>query len=155
MVGGVEFPPHHPRSITTMRTTVTTIAVAGLVAAGAGTAAARPIDPIVRGNAAALHATPSQALRKHEHGLDRPTGPSEAALHALAMRDQAQAAYYRLRRHQTAAPAQAATVHVTRAPAVDGGFDWADAGIGAGLAAALLFSAAGASVLRRQHPATR
>jgi hypothetical protein len=44
-------------------------------------------------------------------------------------------------------------VHVTRI--TDGGFDWADAGIGAGLATALLLSAAGASAIRRQHPAVR
>jgi hypothetical protein len=44
-------------------------------------------------------------------------------------------------------------VHVTRI--TDGGFDWADAGISAGLATALLPSAAGASAIRRQHPAVR
>jgi len=40
-------------------------------------------------------------------------------------------------------------VRVARAPLADGGFDWADAGIGAGLSAALLLGAAGVAAIRR------
>ena len=48
----------------------------------------------------------------------------------------------------SAQPAPAAIVHVTR---VDDGFDWADAGIGAGVATGLLLlSAAGLAAVRRQ-----
>jgi hypothetical protein len=104
-----------------MRTTLTTIAVVALLAAGAGTASAR-VEPT--------------------------TGRAEAAQHAAAVRAQG------LHLEQLAAaaasrPLAPPVVHVTRV--ADGGFDWADAGIGAGLAAALLLSAAGVSTLRRQH----
>ena len=51
-------------------------------------------------------------------------------------------------------PVHAPIVHVTRAPVSDSGLEWSDVGIGAGLAAALLLSAAGVSGLRRR-PATR
>ena len=78
-----------------------------------------------------------------------PTGRADAAIRAQAMR--AQSLHY----EQLAAVAasreleRAPIVHVTRV--ADGGFDWTDAGIGAGLTAALLLSAAGVSSLRRQH----
>jgi len=120
-----------------MRTTLTTISVVALLAAGAGSAAARPADVPIAPSDAAL---PAQA--------DRPTARSDAALHAQAMRSQG--LHYR---HLTSVasstkPAPAPTVRVTR---VDDGFDWADAGIGAGVATALLLlSAAGMAATRRQ-----
>jgi hypothetical protein len=120
-----------------MRTTLTTISVAALIAAGAGSAAAHPADMPTPGGDAALNA---QAAT--------PTARTDAALHAKAMRSQG--LHYR---HLTSAasstkPASAPTVHVTR---VDDGFDWADAGIGAGVATALLLvSAAGIAAIRRQ-----
>jgi hypothetical protein len=81
----------------------------------------------------------------------RPGSPSDR-IDAATMRGLA------LQQRQLAAsagkPAPVEIVRVTRV--ADGGFDWSDAGIGAGLAAAVLLSAAGASTLRRQHsPATR
>jgi hypothetical protein len=105
-----------------MRATLTTAAVVALLAAGAGPAFARP-EPT--------------------------TGRADAAIHAAAVRVQG------LHQEQLAAvaasrpPAPAPVVRVSRV--ADGGFDWIDAGIGAGLVAALLLSAAGVSTLRRQH----
>jgi hypothetical protein len=140
-----------------MRATLTTISAVALLAAGAGPAAARTDLPTARGDAT-LHA---QAV--HEQRLqrrlttvarpDNPTARSGAALHAQAVREQ------RLQRRLTTAAsageaAPAPIVRVIRAPVTDGGFDWADAGIGAGLAAALLLSAAGVSAVRRQPPMT-
>jgi hypothetical protein len=121
MVGGVQFHPS-PRSIIQMRATLTTVSVVALLAAGAGTASARP---------------------------DVPTGRADAAIHAQAMR--AQSLHYEQLAAVAASrdPAPTPIVRVTRV--ADGGFDWADAGIGAGLAAAMLLSAAGVSTLRRQH----
>jgi hypothetical protein len=119
-----------------MRATLTTISVAALLAT-AGPASARPAD-----------VPPS-----HSAGAPR---------YAAAMRTQAARGPARqsLRNEQLAAvaasrrPAPAPSVRVTRV--VGGGFDWADAGIGAGLTAAVLLTAAGLSTLRRQHaPATR
>ena len=110
-----------------MRATITTITVAGLLAASAGSAVAR---------------------------TDPPTGLNDAVLHAQAMRYQAEAAYYRSHKAGTAASASAPThiVRVTRAPLADGGFDWADGGIGAGFAVALALSATGVAVVRRHSP---
>jgi hypothetical protein len=127
-----------------LRTILTTASVVALLATGAGSAAARPIDmPTTRIDADAMR-----------------------GIHADAMRYKAEAAYYLhhrnvapagkhqdLRNADQRAPAAPPVVHVTRL--ADGGFDWADAGIGAGLAAALLLSAAGASAIRRQQPAAR
>ena len=83
---------------------------------------------------------------------DTPSGG--AAVHAATMRSQS------LHDEQVAAVAASrelvpqSSAHLTRVE--DGGFDWADAGIGAGLTAALLLSAVGVSSLRREHtPATR
>jgi|tagenome__1003787_1003787.scaffolds.fasta_scaffold20961196_3 hypothetical protein len=115
-----------------MRTTLTTASVVVLLATGAGSAAARPIDLTDGAAARPTQPTASQALRDREHGIDQPAGPAVPA---------------------SRQPAPAPIVHVTRL--IDGGFDWADAGIGAGLTAALLLSAAGASALRRQHPVAR
>jgi hypothetical protein len=108
-----------------MRTTLTTAAVVALIAASAGPAVAKP---------------------------DIPTARGDAALHAQAMRAQG------IHEEQLAAVAASrpstppAVVHVTHTPLVDGGFDWADAGIGAGFAAALMLSVAGVSVARRHPP---
>jgi hypothetical protein len=110
-----------------MRTTLTTISVVGLLAAGAGTANARP---------------------------DIPPGRADAAHQAAAMRAQGlhqeQLAAVAASRPPSPASAPASVVHVTRL--ADGGFDWADAGIGAGFAAALLVGAAGVSTVRRHPP---
>jgi len=113
-----------------MRATLTSISVVALLAGSAGSAAARPAMPIAR---------------------------TDAALHAQAMRSQG-LHYAQLRRDVSTvvSPSEPAPVRVVRAPLVDGGFEWADAGIGAGLAAALLLSAAGVSAVRRHPPmATR
>ena len=108
-----------------MRSVLTSITVVALLAAGAGPAAAR---------------------------LDGPINVSPVAHHVKATGIQG-----RQFRHLGGDVAIAAKV--TRAPAVvvstpsaDSGFDWAAAGIGAGLAAALLLTAAGVSAVRRQHP---
>ena len=105
-----------------MRTTIITIAVAGLLATGAGTAAARPGEPIARADAAA-HAKAVRAVAAYDASLGRATASSR--------------------------PAPATVVRVTRTPLVDGGFDWADAGIGAGVVAALLLGAAGVALVQR------
>jgi hypothetical protein len=42
-------------------------------------------------------------------------------------------------------------VSVTRTPVAEPGVDWTAIAIGAGLAAALLFAAAGVAAVRRQH----
>ena len=113
-----------------MRTTLTAVSVAALLAAGAGSAAARPADVPIPRSDAALQAQ-----------ADIPTARTDAALHARAMRSLTNLA-------SSAKPAAAPTVRVTR---VDDGFDWADAGIGAGVATALLLlSAAGLATARRQ-----
>jgi hypothetical protein len=105
-----------------MRATLSTVATVGLLAAGTGTAVARP---------------------------DVQTARDDAALHAQAVRAQGAhlAAVASATQHRPPA-----TVQFTRSPLPDGGFDWADAGIGAGLTAALLLSAAGVSIARRQPP---
>ena len=121
-VCGVQFHPP-PRSIIPMRATLTTASVVALLAAGAGPAAARP-DTV-------------------------PTARADAAIHAQAMRSPGPPRRATRGRRRFARPEPAPIVRVTRV--ADGGFDWADAGIGAGLAAALLLSAAGVSTLRRQH----
>jgi hypothetical protein len=119
-----------------MRATLTTISVAALLAVGAGSAAARPADvPIDRSDAAPQAQT------------DVPPARTDATQHARAIRSLALH-----NRHAivapSAQPAPAPIVHVTR---VDDGFDWADAGIGAGVATALLLlSAAGLAATRRQ-----
>jgi hypothetical protein len=120
-----------------MRTALTAISVAALLAAGAGSAAARPADVPI---------TPSVTAPQAQ--ADIPTARTDAAQHAQAMRSQG--LHYR---HVTGVasstkPAPAPTVRVTR---VDDAFDWADAGIGAGVATALLLlSAAGVAAIRRQ-----
>ena len=109
-----------------MRATLTTIAVAGLLAASTGSAAAR---------------------------TDTPTARNDAALHAQAMRYQAETAYHH--DHGTSEPAPVPIVRVTRAAPADGGFDWADAGIGAGslLAMSLLALATTLFITHRRRAA--
>ena len=46
----------------------------------------------------------------------------------------------------------APVAHVAHTQIADDGIDWTDVGIGAGLAAALLLSAAGVTAVRRQPP---
>jgi hypothetical protein len=112
-----------------MRFALSSITVVALLAAAAGPAAAR---------------------------LDGPINVSPVTHHVKAAGIQG-----RQFRHLGGDVAIAAKV--TRAPAVvvatpavtDNGFDWADAGIGAGLAAALLLTAAGLAAVRRQHPTKR
>ena len=124
-----------------MRTTLTALSVAALLAAGAGSAAARPADvPIPRSDAP----LPAQT--------DGPTGRSDAAQHAQSIRSLGLQNRHLASVATSTKPAPAPIVHVTR---VDDGFDWADAGIGAGVATALLLlSAAGVAAVRRQ-PRTR
>ena len=120
-----------------MRTTLTAISVAALLAVGAGSAAARPADVPVASSDAAL---PAQT--------DVPTARTDAAQHAQAIRSLALHNRHLASVASSTKPAPAPIVHVTR---VDAGFDWADAGIGAGVATALLLlSAAGVAAIRRQ-----
>jgi hypothetical protein len=111
-----------------MHSTLTTITTIAVLAAGAGPAAAR---------------------------LDAPLSASHAAHHATATGVQGRQFRYLGRDLvAVAAPSERAPapiVRVAKPPAADGGFEWADAGIGAGLAAALLLSAAAASAIRRQR----
>ncbi|HEX4690549.1 MAG TPA: hypothetical protein VH276_07640 [Solirubrobacteraceae bacterium] len=71
-----------------------------------------------------------------------PEARSDAAIHAQAMRAQG------VHQMQLAK----APVQIARQPLIEGGFEWADAGIGAAFAAALLLSAAGVSAVRRHSP---
>jgi hypothetical protein len=105
-----------------MRSTLITIFTVALLAAGAGSAAARP-DMSSNRIDAANHA---------------------ASMRALARHDQVEAV--------ASPPAPAPIVRV--APVTDGGFNWIDAGIGAGLAAALMLVAAGVSAGRRHSTMT-
>jgi hypothetical protein len=130
MVSGVKF-PLTPRSITTMRSTLTAVSVAGLVAIGAASADARPTEQTARINAA-QHAATMRALGRHHADLRAGTTGTPG---------------YDAGRPSTATAAAAARsaprpiVRVVRAPAAHDGFDWADAGIGAGLAAGLMILA--------------
>jgi hypothetical protein len=120
-----------------MRSTLTTISVAALLAVGAGSAAAHPAD---MPNPGGVTAPQAQA--------DIPTARTDAALHAQAMRSQGLRYRHLTGVASSTKPAAAPTVRVTR---VDDAFDWADAGIGAGVATALLLvSAAGFVAIRRQ-----
>ena len=96
-----------------------------------GSAAARPdvAHRDVTSSVGSTVATRSLGVQ-HHYGIDLPTVPSLPR------------------------SAPVATVHVDQAPVSDSGVDWADIGIGAGLATALLLSAAGVSVLRRRPPMT-
>ena len=126
-----------------MRSTLTTISVAALIAAGAGSAAAHPADMPSPGSDAALRAQ-----------ADVPTARSDAAQHAQAMHTLGLHSRNVTGVATSTKPAPSPVVRVTR---VNDGFDWADAGIGAGVATALLLlSAAGIAAIRRQpRPASR
>jgi hypothetical protein len=114
-----------------MRTTITTASLVALLATGAGSAAASPrVDP-------GIHAQGLRYKAEAAYYLHHTTSPNA--------QDVARGVYPGMR------PAQPArTVAVARS-----GFDWGDAGIGAGLTAALLLSAAGAAAVLRQHPTPR
>jgi hypothetical protein len=115
-----------------MCATLTTVSAVALLAAGAGSAAARPADMLLHRSDAARHvqAIGTQPVNYRHLGGDRPTVASPTQR------------------------APAPIVRVTRAPLADGGFDWADAAIGAGLTAALLLGAAGVAAIRRPPSAT-
>lgn len=123
-----------------MRATLTTVSVVALLAVGAGPAAARPDIPTGRADAA-MHAQIMRAQGRHLQHLAA-LAASDAPAQSL---------------HDEQLPAVAASRDPAPAPIVrvtsvaDGGFDWADAGIGAAVAAALLLSAAGVLTLRRQY----
>jgi len=106
-----------------MRSTLTATAVVALLATTASAAAARPDAPLRDRHSSAGHAaTVLSRGVQHHYGIDaRPSSPGDAPV---------------------------ATVHVDPARVADGGVNWADIGIGAGLATALLLSAAGVSALR-------
>ena len=111
-----------------MRSTLTSITAAALLATSAGPVAARLDGPLT--STAANH----QATVASVHGRQyRHLGGDVVAV---------------------ATPNEfspAPIVRVATPPAADSGFAWADAGIGAGLAAALLLSAAAASAIRRHR----
>jgi hypothetical protein len=158
-----------------MRATITTATVVALLATGAGSAAARPADtptarpadaPTTRIDADAMRGIHVDGLRyqaqaayyRHHGNATLASKPAPApkpgqdyrspdARDAAAGRGTFNSPKVIVVKSQ---PQPA--VHVTHL--TDGGFDWADGAIGAGLAAALLLSAAGASALRRKHPAT-
>jgi hypothetical protein len=156
-----------------MRATITTGTVVALLATSAGTAAARPADmppshatdvPSASIDAGAMRGIDADGLRlqaeaaayRRDRDVALATRPSRAALPRQDLRspDTRDAAAGRRAGHgpQVVVVGQRPQrVRVTRL--ADGGFGWTDAGIGAGLATALLLSAAGASALRRQHPA--
>jgi hypothetical protein len=126
-----------------MRATVTTVSAVALLAASAGSASAFPVDPPLAGTTSPpRHVVTARA----PHGPHVSASRIDAANHALVVS--------RLSRldgvASTGAPmAQAGTAPIVRVTRVTGGFDWGDAGIGAGLTAALLLSAAGVASLRR------
>ncbi len=114
-----------------MRSTLTAISVVALLAAGASSAAARPADMPVRHSHATTHqpaavAVPTVGQQHRYLGSDARLVPSPL----------------------DSTPAR--TVHVATTRVADGGVNWADVGIGAGLAAALLLSAAGVWAARRE-----
>jgi hypothetical protein len=156
-----------------MRAIITTGTVVALLATGAGTAAARPADmppshetgvqraSIGAGAMRGIHADglrlqAEAAAYRHDRDVAFATRRSRGGVPRQDLRspDARDAAAGRRTGHgpQVVVVRQhAQPVRVTRL--ADSGFGWADAGIGAGLATALLLSAAGASALRRQHPA--
>ena len=118
-----------------MRSTLTTISVVALLATGASSAAARPADVPVRQGRATTHqpapvTVPTVGQQHRYLGSDARLVPS-----AL---------------DSTPTP----TVRVATTRIADGGVNWADVAIGAGLAAALLLSAAGLWAARREPPMT-
>lgn len=119
-----------------MRFTLTTMSVVALLAVGASSAVARPADMQIG----------------HSHAIRQPVSvsgsvPSVGQLHRYIGSD---ARLVRSPLGSTPAPA----VHVATTRVADRGINWADVGIGAGLAAALLLLAAGVWAARREHPMT-
>jgi hypothetical protein len=119
-----------------MRPTLTVVAVVGLLAIGAGAADARQTEQTARINAA-QHAATMRAQGRHGAALRAATtgNPEYDAGHASTA---------------TAAAKPRPIVRVVRAPATRDGFDWADAGIGAGLAAGLMSLALARESRRRR-----
>jgi hypothetical protein len=114
-----------------MRSTLTTLSVAALLATTAGTAAAQPVGGVGRHDASTVRAAhvASGPVFYHPEG-----GPAVGV--------------------STASVAATATPSVrTAVSAASDGFSWVAAAIGAGLAAALLLTAAGVAAARR-HPPT-
>jgi hypothetical protein len=111
-----------------MHSTITTITTIAALAAGAGPVAARLDAPL--SSPAANHQTAAAGVNGRQY---RHLGGDVVAV------------------AKPNAFSRAPIVRVATPPAADNGFSWGDAGIGAGLAAALLLSAAAASAIRRQH----
>src|SRR4051812_4962612 len=127
MVGDVVFThhkEHHP-----MRSKLTTISVVALLAAGAAPAAARPnVEPTSTRAQAAQHAADMRAQGIHYEQLSAQAASRPAA-------------------------GELAPPRVVRTTVADPGFDWADAGIGAGgVTLVLLLSAGGVVAVRRHSP---
>ena len=126
-----------------MRSTfVTSIAAVAVLAAGAAPAAARPQVPPSRIEAAnRVPAVRSQALQGGLHSETTAGFPGERTQDPRALANSSSLA-------GTTAPPR--PVVTARARVADAGFDWVDAGIGAGLSAALLLGAAGVASARRR-----
>jgi hypothetical protein len=110
-----------------MRPTLITLVVVALLGLSAGSAAAQPAGG--------------------------PSARVEAAQHAAAMR--VLGVHYETLSAQAAsrpAAGELAPPRVVRTAAARPGFDWADAGIGAGLTVVLVLSAAGVAAVRRHPP---
>jgi hypothetical protein len=123
-----------------MRATLPTLSAVALLALGAGPAVARPDESFGR-REAVTHAANTRAL-----GL-RAEQRATAQAAAQGLRDEQRAA--------VAASRQSVPTPLVRVTRVaDGGFEWADAGIGAGIAVALLLTAAGVATVRRQPTIT-
>ena len=116
-----------------MRSTLTTISVVALLATGASSAAARPADVPVRQGRATTHQ------------------PAPVTVHTVGQQHRYLGSDARL---VPSALDSTPTVHVATTRIADGGVNWADVAIGAGLAAALLLSAAGLWAARREPPMT-
>jgi hypothetical protein len=111
-----------------MHSTITTITTVALLATSAGPAAARLDAPLNTTPVAHTAKAPGIQGRQYRHlGGDvvAVATPNESS--------------------------RAPIVRVATPPTADSGFAWTDAGIGAGLAAALLLSAAAASAIRRHR----
>ena len=114
-----------------MRTTLTAISVLALLATGASSAAARPADmPLRPDNVTSRQ--PAASVPVPTVGQQHRYLGSDAKL----------------------VPTPLPHVHAATTRFASGGINWADVGIGAGLAAALLLTAAGVWAARRHPPMT-
>jgi hypothetical protein len=111
-----------------MRSRLTTFTVVTLLAGSAGSAGARPADLPVKAFTREAPAAPSVAIQHRILGNDART---------VAPRGESP---------------PAPRPPVTRTLVADDGVNWADVGIGGGLALALVLSASGAAAVRRRHP---